>query len=96
VKGEGVRLSRRKFLEVSAFAVASSSFVKASEKTLPSVPDFRLGGRALVVKPILTYSVYRRLEATSWRAWGGIETESEADKEIARIRDEQRMNLRPM
>ena len=88
MRSDGTRLSRRKFLGVSAFAAVSSSFAKASEKTLPPATNFRLGSRPIVVKPVLTYSVYRRLEATSWRAWGGIETEGEADKEIARIRDE--------
>jgi L-fucose isomerase-like protein len=47
-----------------------------------------LKGRELVVKPVLTYSTYERHEATSWRAWGGIATEREANDEAHRIENE--------
>lgn len=88
MKGEGNCLSRREFLGVSAFMVASSNFTRASEKALSPPSNFRINARPLVIKPILTYSVYKRLESASWRAWGGIETEADADKEITRIREE--------
>jgi len=44
----------------------------------------------LIVKPILTYSVYRRAEATSWREWGGIASEEDARREAERIEGELR------
>ncbi|MFN3422587.1 MAG: hypothetical protein ACK40X_12780, partial [Armatimonadota bacterium] len=75
-------------MAVGRLAVTSFALESSAEKVLPPSPDFRLGGRSLVVKPILTYSVYRRVEARSWRNWGGIETEADADKELARIKDE--------
>ncbi len=88
MQGNSIRLSRRKFLAAGSLAVASFALEPSAEKVLPPSPDFRLGGRSLVVKPILTYSVYHRAEARSWRNWGGIETESDADKELTRIKDE--------
>ena len=37
--------------------------------------------RTLVVQPALTYEIPQRREATSWRNWGGIQTEDAAQKE---------------
>ena len=42
----------------------------------------------LQVKPILLYGVYEKREQTSWRPWGGIQSEADADCEITRIKDE--------
>ena len=42
-------------------------------------------GKKLVIKPILTYAIYERKEATSWRAWGGIQTKSDVAEEMQRI-----------
>ena len=42
----------------------------------------------LVIKPILAYSTSVRKEATSWRPWGGIQTEADAVKEEAHINAE--------
>jgi hypothetical protein len=42
--------------------------------------------RPLAVKPILVYSIPRRQHQTSWRNWGGIQTQEDADRELARIR----------
>ena len=44
--------------------------------------------RDLVVKPILLYGVYDRKEQTSWRPWGGIQSEEDAEKESKRIEEE--------
>ncbi|MFW9965840.1 MAG: sugar isomerase [Candidatus Thorarchaeota archaeon] len=40
------------------------------------------------VKPILLYGVYEKREQTSWRPWGAIQSEADADSEIRKIRDE--------
>ncbi len=40
------------------------------------------------VKPIFLYGVYEKKEQTSWRPWGGIQSEADADSEIKRIKDE--------
>ncbi|NSW95219.1 MAG: sugar isomerase [Bacteroidales bacterium] len=42
----------------------------------------------MVVKPIFTYEIPVRREKTSWRSWGGIQTESDAGEEMKRIRSE--------
>ncbi len=88
---QGGRMSRRSFLTGSVGVFAASGLGSfAAEKTLMPV-DFRMGERPLVVKPVLTYSVsQRRPVPTSWRPWGGIETEADADKELNRIQDELR------
>jgi hypothetical protein len=44
--------------------------------------------RPLRVKPILLYSTYTPRSQTSWRNWGGIETQEQADAEVVRIRGE--------
>jgi hypothetical protein len=44
--------------------------------------------KPLKVKPLLTYDTPQRRPQTSWRNWGGIETEADAQAEMARIRQE--------
>jgi hypothetical protein len=44
--------------------------------------------RPVTVQPVLTYEVPQRREATSWRSWGGIQTDADADVERARIERE--------
>ena len=44
--------------------------------------------RPLVVKPILMYSTPKRLHQKSWRTWGGIQTQQQAEQEISRIKRE--------
>ena len=41
--------------------------------------------RALVVKPVLVYATPKRRHQTSWRSWGGIQTEADAKEEVTRI-----------
>jgi hypothetical protein len=42
----------------------------------------------LKVKPIFVYSLPAKRPQTSWRSWGGIETQPQADEEVARINQE--------
>jgi L-fucose isomerase-like protein len=44
--------------------------------------------RALVVRPVLVYSIPTRRPQTSWRSWGGIQTQQHAEEELARIQGE--------
>lgn len=46
-----------------------------------TMSDFR-------VKPILLYGIHERKEQTSWRPWGAIESEDDADREARRIESE--------
>jgi len=57
--------------------IAGRSFEEYSNKRQP-----------LIVKPVLTYEIPERMNQTSWRAWGGIQTEKDAAEEIARINEE--------
>ena len=43
--------------------------------------------RALVIKPIFTYPKPQRGHMTSWRNWGGIETDADVRDEEARVGD---------
>ncbi len=44
--------------------------------------------RAIRVKPVLVYSTYKPAPQTSWRSWGGIQTQEDADAEVKRIQGE--------
>ncbi len=46
------------------------------------------GRRPLLVKPVLTYDLPKRSPQTSWRPWGGVQTQQDVDQEIARIQGE--------
>jgi hypothetical protein len=67
-----------------ALAGLSWSRLAAAEPGLPQAPP----RRPLLVKPVLVYDVYERRPQTSWRAWGGIQTPADAEKEICRIKSE--------
>jgi hypothetical protein len=81
-----VELSRRTFLEGAvlggtALTGLSWSALASHSDELPAPPP----RRPLVVKPVLIYSVPVRHPQTSWRNWGGIQTEDDAAQERARI-----------
>ncbi|MHB8901323.1 MAG: hypothetical protein ACYC6Y_21450 [Thermoguttaceae bacterium] len=44
--------------------------------------------RPIRVKPVLVYSTYKPAPQTSWRSWGGIQTQEDADAEVKRIQGE--------
>jgi len=82
-------LSRRAFLGGTALGgVAltglSWSLLSAAEGGLEAPPP----RKPLKVKPILVYSVPKRRPQSSWRNWGGIETQAQADEEVKRIQGE--------
>ncbi len=62
----------------------SWSALSAAEPGLPTAAP----RRPLVVKPVLIHGVYKPRPQTSWRPWGGIQTQQDADQEVARIRGE--------
>jgi hypothetical protein len=80
-------LTRRTFLEgaVLGGTVLSGltwpALAAVSEGELPAPPS----RRPIVVKPVLFSSVPTRHLQTSWRNWGGIQTEQDATAERARI-----------
>jgi hypothetical protein len=86
------KLDRRKFIKVlggTTLSVAALSGL--TWKALAANPFEEHSGvirRALVVKPILVYSTPEYKYQSSWRAWGGIQTEQDAEEEISRIKGE--------
>lgn len=84
-------LTRRRFLHhvgaltlgglaLPSFAAGAVAASARDRGPLPHAP--------LRVQPVLTYGVPQRREATSWREWGGIQTEADAAAEQQRINDE--------
>lgn len=89
-------LDRRDFLKImgmgaagiNAWAMSSSQANAALRKPIPGM-GLRIGS-VLKVQPVLMYHLYERKEATTWREWGGLKTQSDVDAEVARIEKELR------
>ncbi|MCL4203534.1 MAG: hypothetical protein KJ000_13610 [Pirellulaceae bacterium] len=83
-------ITRRAFLGGAAATSAAlsgltwTSLAQADDADLPAAPP----RKSLKVKPILVYSTPTRRPQTSWRNWGGIETEEQAQAEVAKIGQE--------
>ncbi len=85
-------ISRRQFVQVAGTAALSTvalsglswSNLRAGQSQL-RIPPQR---QSLIVKPILTYEIPVRREQTSWRNWGGIQSENDVLQEVERIRGE--------
>ena len=85
-------LTRRGFLEGVGGAALGSvaltglswSALRAEEPEVPSPPP----RRPLVVKPIFVYRTYTPRPQRSWRSWGGVQTQEDADQEVVRIKGE--------
>ncbi|MCA9412632.1 MAG: sugar isomerase [Candidatus Omnitrophica bacterium] len=90
-------LNRREFITLTSGAIATLGMVRAagavgsnnwpSDRWDPDRP-FLHPGKALRVQPILMYSTPQRREKTSWKSWGGVQTEQAANEEVARITGE--------
>jgi hypothetical protein len=85
-------MTRRQFMKVSgagmfgAVALPGLSWADFSEgKTTDEYMARRL---PLVVKPILSCEIPERKSQTSWRNWGGIQSEKDALEEVERISGE--------
>ena len=84
--------SRRTFLKgLGATAIGGMALKGLSWPVLSAIEmeeEAGLKRLPLKVKPILVYSIPSRRPQTSWRAWGGIQTQRDADEEVARIQGE--------
>lgn len=67
-----------------AFSVLKGRAADAPAAYVPPTRPARLK-QTLRVQPVLLYETPQRREATSWRNWGGIQTEADATAEAARI-----------
>lgn len=87
----GGDLNRRDFLGGSVLGGVALSNLSwsswAGEQGDPAIPS-PPPRRALVVKPVLVYSLPTRRPQTSWRNWGGIQTEEDVRAEETRISGE--------
>jgi hypothetical protein len=85
-------VSRRGFLGgISAAAlggVALSGLTWSKLSAAEPELDFPPQRRPLVVKPVFIYQTYQPAPQRSWRSWGGIQTQEDADKEVAAIKGE--------
>jgi len=85
-------ISRRGFLQGVSGATALGTAL--SGLTWSAVSAAQTGDRAgpqrraLVVRPILTYDTPTPRPQTSWRSWGGIQTQQHAEEELGRIQRE--------
>jgi hypothetical protein len=84
-------ISRRDLLKASGAALGGLalggcawSALRAVAVEAPAPPS----RQSLVVKPIFSYDLPQRRPQTSWRSWGGIETQAQANEEVARIQKE--------
>ena len=86
-------LSRRQFLGTSSgllaagtlgFSVAATPPAWADDRWDPGRP-FAMPARPLRVLPVLMYRTPTPREKTSWKSWGGVQTDSAANEEVARI-----------
>lgn len=86
-------LSRRQFLGTSSGLVAASTLGFSAAAAPPAWADdrwnperpFAMPTRPLRVLPILMYRTPVPREKTSWKSWGGVQTDSAATEEVARI-----------
>ncbi len=90
-------MTRREFIELAAAGAAGAGsmlskpfFHSPSGEWDPSRPP-ATDAIPFKVQPILIYSLSRRQEQTSWRSWGGIQTEEAVSGEAERIQRELRV-----
>jgi hypothetical protein len=84
-------LTRRDFLfqasllTAGGFALAAGGPGLLGAEGQPETARRPLPGKPLRVQPVLTYHLPQRREATSWREWGGLQTQKDVDAELSRI-----------
>lgn len=89
----GLDLSRRQWLQMCGISVAGAAMAQLSWSALAGADADRFPRelpqrKPLVVKPVFTYPLATRQPQTSWRNWGGIQTQADVDQEANRIRGE--------
>lgn len=85
-------ISRRKFVKVTGTSVLGSvaltGLTWSALSAIQPRENTAISRKKLIVKPVFTYSLPVRREKTSWREWGGIQTENDAAQELAKIMGE--------
>jgi hypothetical protein len=89
-------LNRREFLGITAASLAGAGLNLGTSSLAPAAgndgwdasrPLVRTG-KALVVQPVLMYRVAEKRPATSWKSWGGVQTDQAAAAEARKIAGE--------
>lgn len=84
--------NRREFLFTLGAVAAGGALGTFSLGAKEPVPGLKARGpmaaKPLKIQPVLTYDLPQRREATSWRNWGGVQTEADALAEQNRIEKE--------
>ncbi len=85
-------ISRRKFVQMTGTGAMGTVALSGLSWSLliadQTGDEFKPQRKTLVVKPVFTYEIPSRRDKTSWRSWGGIQTEKDATEEIIRIQEE--------
>jgi len=91
-KTSATTISRRCFLGSLAGTAAMAGLTPAQARAVSTGPvssgNTLPCGTALRIKPVLTYGIETRQEKTSWRGYGGIQTQAGAQEEAGRIKTE--------
>jgi len=89
------RMNRREFVGLTTAGIAGGVLgfgapTSANSSTEGWSPDNPLiaTGKKLSVQPVLMYRIPQRRQATSWKSWGGVQTEQAAKEEATRISQE--------
>ncbi len=88
-------VNRREFIGLTTASVAGGVLgLNASTAGAPGRDEwdaskpFVCTGRALVVQPVLMYRVAQPRPATSWKSWGGVQSDEAAVAEVRQITEE--------
>ena len=88
-------MNRREFVGLTTASIAGGVLgfghsTLANKKTEEWNPDKLpiVTGKKLNVQPVLMYKIAQRRKATSWKSWGGVQTEQAASEEATRISKE--------
>ncbi len=89
------RVNRREFIGMTAASIAGGTLGLGTSASAgvgrdgwdASRPLVRTG-KALTVQPVLMYSVAQKRPQTSWKSWGGVQTDAAATAEAQKITEE--------
>lgn len=88
-------MNRREFVGLTTASIAGGvlglgSPARAEKQSGQWEPDRPLivTGKKLSIQPILMYSTPQRKQASSWKSWGGVQTDQAASQEAERISQE--------
>lgn len=89
------RMNRREFVGLTGASIAGGVLgfgtpARADGESEGWTPDrpMIVTGKKLTVQPVLMYSTPQRRPATSWKSWGGVQTNEAASQEAERISQE--------